>query len=216
MCRKESSITDIALDSGYETPSAFHKAFVQHFGESPSDFRKKNRAEIFPAQQLFIQHKEKMVMEPKIVEREPKRALCVRATGPYSQSAQEAWGGLCAFAMPRGLFEQPGAEAIGVSYDDPETADPDTLRYDACITVADDVEAEGNAQIQTIEGGKYAVFLHEGPYENLTHTYQGIYGQWVPENSAKLRDLPCFEIYLNAPGEVPPEELKTEIYIPIE
>jgi AraC family transcriptional regulator len=34
------SVTDIALDAGYETPDAFARAFRQRFRQSPSDFRK--------------------------------------------------------------------------------------------------------------------------------------------------------------------------------
>ncbi len=39
----------------------------------------------------------------------------------------------------------------------------------------------------------------------------------LPESHHKLRDNPCFEIYLNRdPRRAKPENLKTEIYIPIE
>ena len=34
------SVTDIALDAGYEAPDAFARAFRQRFGQSPSSFRK--------------------------------------------------------------------------------------------------------------------------------------------------------------------------------
>lgn len=34
------SVTDIALDAGYETPDAFARAFRQRFAQSPSSFRK--------------------------------------------------------------------------------------------------------------------------------------------------------------------------------
>ena len=34
-------ITNIALDCGFSTPSAFSKAFKQYYGISPSDYRKK-------------------------------------------------------------------------------------------------------------------------------------------------------------------------------
>jgi len=30
-----------------------------------------------------------------------------------------------------------------------------------------------------------------------------------------LRDVPCFERYLNSPGHTRPENLKTEIYLPL-
>src|SRR6478752_8483555 len=34
------SVTDIALDAGYDAPDAFARAFRQRFGQSPSSFRK--------------------------------------------------------------------------------------------------------------------------------------------------------------------------------
>ncbi len=38
--RQGQSVTDIALDAGYETPDAFARAFRQRFRQSPSSFRK--------------------------------------------------------------------------------------------------------------------------------------------------------------------------------
>jgi AraC-like DNA-binding protein len=34
------SVTDVALDAGYDAPDAFARAFRQRFGQSPSSFRK--------------------------------------------------------------------------------------------------------------------------------------------------------------------------------
>ena len=34
------SVTDIAMDAGYDAPDAFTRAFRQRFGQSPSSFRK--------------------------------------------------------------------------------------------------------------------------------------------------------------------------------
>ncbi|MGI4958955.1 MAG: helix-turn-helix domain-containing protein, partial [Janthinobacterium lividum] len=38
--RSAESVTDIAMDAGYEAPDAFARAFRQRFGQSPSAFRK--------------------------------------------------------------------------------------------------------------------------------------------------------------------------------
>ena len=38
--RGADSVTEIAMDAGYETPDAFARAFRQRFGQSPSAFRK--------------------------------------------------------------------------------------------------------------------------------------------------------------------------------
>jgi AraC family transcriptional regulator len=40
--------------------------------------------------------------------------------------------------------------------------------------------------------------------------------QWYPESGEKLRDLPCFDVYLNRdPRRTKPENLRTEIYVPV-
>src|SRR5262250_3066035 len=38
--RNAQSVTDIAMDAGYDAPDAFARAFRQRFGQSPSSFRK--------------------------------------------------------------------------------------------------------------------------------------------------------------------------------
>jgi AraC family transcriptional regulator len=69
---------------------------------------------------------------------------------------------------------------------------------------------------KAIAGGKYAIFLHAGPYEMFNKTYDQIYQGWLPSSGEQLRDEPCFELYLNSPAQTKPEELRTEIWIPIQ
>ena len=68
-----------------------------------------------------------------------------------------------------------------------------------------------------MHGGQYVKFLHKGPYEKFQETYSNIFDECLPNSNHKLRDNPCFEIYLNKdPRRTKPENLKTEIYVPIE
>ena len=107
-------------------------------------------------------------------------------------------------------------EFIGVSHDDPHITETEKLRYDACLTIKQNIDPEGEIGVKSIDGGKYAVFRHKGPYKNLQRTYDLIYKQWLTESGEQIRDLPCFENYLNSPDTAKPEELLTEIYIPIQ
>ena len=43
-----------------------------------------------------------------------------------------------------------------------------------------------------------------------------IYGKYIPEMECSLRDESSAERYLNNPADTAPEELLTEIYIPVE
>jgi len=59
------------------------------------------------------------------------------------------------------------------------------------------------------------VFLHKGAYTELINTYNGV-ADWIVESGSEVRDLPIIEKYLNSdPRSTKPENLKTEIYIPV-
>ena len=155
-------------------------------------------------------------MKPDIRVMPGQRVLFVRKTGPYSKAAAEAWGALMKFAYSRRLMNAD-TKGIGISHDSPDITPEEKIRYDACITFKGPVKPEGEAGIQTIAGGRYAVFLHKGPYENFSRTYDYIMAQWYPESGERFRDLPCFEHYLNRdPQRTKPENLRSEIYVPIE
>ncbi len=216
LCYTPHSITDIALAAGYETPGAFTRAFSQLFEESPSSFRKKKVIRLVTEQKRVVhnQHKERAV-KPEIKTRKETPVIFVRRTGKYQESARQAWEAVCNHAFPRGLVG-PQSEFIGVSHDDPAITAEEKLRYDACISVAGEAKAEGEVGVQTLTGGNFAVFLHKGPYDKLKSIFGAIYAEWLPSSGKKLRDAPCFEKYLNDCSKTKPEDLLTEIYIPIE
>ena len=63
--------------------------------------------------------------------------------------------------------------------------------------------------------GRCVSLLHKGPYENLSVTYRLIFGAWLPASGRELRDVPCFEHYLNSPQSARPEDLLTVIHVPV-
>jgi len=50
----------------------------------------------------------------------------------------------------------------------------------------------------------------------LGKTYAILCGQWAPRDGYELRSTPCFEEYLNDPGSTAPEDLITDVYVPLE
>jgi len=212
-------VTDIALSAGYESPASFTKAFRQHFGMSPSVFRKNRSADFtrVPLRRTIkFTAKEAKAMKPDFRTVPEQKVIFVRKTGRYDRAASEAWAVLMKFAYPKRLMKKQ-TRMIGISHDSPEITSEDRLRYDACITVDGEIEPEGEVGVQTIPGGRYAVFVHRGPYENLHETYRAIFSGWLPESGETLRDAPVFEVYLNRdPRRTRPENLRTEIWVPVE
>ena len=212
----DAPVTEIALGAGYETPSAFTRAFAGHFGLSPTEYRQRHEPiSLLGARLLALTHLvEDVTMTPEIRTIDPMPVLFVRRTGPYYQAGGEAFGVLCQFAGPRGLLG-PASRMIGISHDDPHVTDESKFRYDACVTIDREVKPEGEVGQKTIAGGKYAVFLHAGAYEGFQQTYDQIFKAWLPGSGEKLREEPCFEVYLNSPDQVKPEDLRTEIWLPL-
>lgn len=215
----DANITEIALASGYETPSAYTKAFKQLFGINPSEYKAaKNHSFIIKNNEEYDNQLRRLIMENfvGIKELRDTKIIAVRKTGKYSEAACAAWSEVCKFAYGNKVIT-PESKMIGIGYDNPTITAEENLRYDACITVKKEVKTEGNVFNAVITGGKYAVFLHKGPYTNMMDTYTAIFAEWVPNNDQKLRDLPVFELYLNKnPERTKPENLRTEIYVPIE
>jgi AraC family transcriptional regulator len=220
------SVTRIAFESGYESHEAFTRAFRLMFGESPSGFRARRGTALFietpsgvhfrangRVNQFRTSTKGWKTMDVRIKRVEPMRVAFVRHVGPYI-ACGKAWEALCEWAGRKGLLV-PGATFLGLSYDDPGVTPEEKLRYDACLVVDDGVEAEGDVGIQEIHGGEYAVITHKGPYENLNKTYARIMGEWLPRSGREASANPSFEKYLNFPDDTAPEDLVTEIHVPL-
>lgn len=223
----QNTVTEAAFDTGYETVESFSRSFSRMFGCAPSRYRTTHWEDVqqrLPGiihyqpdgsgRWLIIHPEGESTMEVRIEHVPAAKAIYVRHTGPYAQCGA-AWETLCAWAGPRGLC-RPDALYIGVSHDDPQITPPERLRYDACITVNDAVTGEGGIGTQTIGGGDYAVVRHQGPYEDLEQLYARLMGQWLPKSGREFDDTKsCFELYLNHPDATPPEELLTDIHLPL-
>ncbi|RXJ87777.1 GyrI-like domain-containing protein [Arcobacter sp. CECT 8985] len=197
-------ITQIAMNSGYETNASFSKAFKKHFGITPKEFAKNAK----------LKRGNKM-LEPKIIKLEDIEILYVRKTGEYTKCSIEAWENLINFVGTE-YFIRDDVMMFGIGHDNPNITQIDKLRYDACLSWVDkSIQEKGEIQSKIIDGGKYAVFLHKGDYKELINTYDGV-SNWIIQSGVELRDLPIIEKYLNKnPITCDKQDLRTEIYIPI-
>lgn len=212
----ELPIGEIAFKVGYENQPSFCKAFKKRFGISAFEFRQNNNAIIHLNKTISKTEEMKNLKstEPKIKDVKARKVIYAQARGQYDKSTAEAWNAVCSFAQKKKLFGF-GTEMIGISYDDPTITDSEKLRYDACIVVSKNIEPEGIIGTKEISGGKYAVFTHLGSYEQLTNSYNYIFGEWIKETKLELRDIPSLEKYLNSPDKTKPEKLQTEIWVPV-
>ena len=106
-------------------------------------------------------------------------------------------------------------EYIAIYNDDPEITDSGSQRADICLACNFEAEPKGDVGVKYIRDGKYAVFTYVGPYANLGKVYAEVFSKLIPEGGFQLAPAPIFDKYCNDPETTKPEDLITELWIPI-
>ncbi len=218
------SITTISLDAGFETPSSFAKAFKKLTGMTPSAARQKGSLSDYANPYFnFKKTREEITVKPTIKTIEEQKIIFIRRKGSYFDSAPAAWKALTEYALQKNLPQQD-VRLLGIAHDDPAVTSEENWRYDACVAGLAEPKADGEVGVQTIAGGKYAVFEHIGAYDTLGDTFRKIFGEWYPVSNIQLREIPCFVHYVGrnfiknygAMSHQERAQCVSHIYVPIE
>ncbi len=153
---------------------------------------------------------EPMCIEVKTLE--PQRVAYRRYTGPY-HGAYQVWQDFAAKLMPDGLPRKDSC-FIGVPLDNPKTTAPEKLRYDACVTVADQYVPTKPLRVRTIAGGDYVV-VRNCPIREIASGYEKVFSAWLPHSGRTVRKAPSFLVAANAQEGIAPTFGITDIYVPL-
>ncbi|MBP6821406.1 MAG: AraC family transcriptional regulator [Acidobacteria bacterium] len=212
------TLTEIALECGFDSSSSLSRAFRKHFGCSPTQFRKQHPPLMLPPSRPRPSSKNSIQIE--IRETPARQALIVERKGLIDQSFS-----LAAAAAFRVLVAEikrvngwPAMrESFGMCPDEASMVPDAEARYQAGFFYEGRVpKMSDEVQRLTIPGGKWAVSIHQGSYDTLWQSWNRLYRDLLPASGSIARHAAPFEIYLNNKKTVSPEELRTEIWIPIE
>lgn len=207
----DASIAEIAKTSGYPNVTSFSRAFSAAYSMPPGEFRERG-AQL--ANELRQTAGGNTVYPVTIEDLPPCRAAGVLHAGPYPEIG-EAFHRLSATLAARNLFAHVRA-MIAVYHDAPGSKPEAQLRSHAAVIIGDDfpVGVDGLEYFDLV-GGKHAVMAHKGPYATLASAYEWLYGKWLPESGENPRDAPPVEVYVNDPRTTSPDQLRTDIRLPI-
>jgi len=94
-----------------------------------------------------------------------------------------------------------------------EANEKGTAIVEVAWPVAGTAKESGDIKVYTLPGGKMARTVHHGPYETCEPTYLKLFS-WICEHHFQIAG-PIREIYPNDPRQVNPEEIITEILVPV-
>ena len=203
-------VAAIARATGYPNHASFTRAFTDLYTLTPSAFRK--RGELRPLPPTF--RTGEPLMYPVTIRQDPARRLAALPhKGPYFEIAR-AFDRLGATLSPRGLLPL-GGQMVGVYYDDPAATPAADLASHAAIELPEPAPIAAPLEQLDLPGGPHAVLTYTGPYSGLPAAYDQLFRNWLPGSGRLPADCPVFEVYLNTPMDTAPEDLITEICLPL-
>jgi AraC family transcriptional regulator len=143
-----------------------------------------------------------------------KRVATVAHRGPYD-TIWKAFEQLGKITEAARWFETKPPVLVGIYYDDPMSMPPAELRSNAGVLVSKSLLLPPRLGEVRIAAGRYAVTTHIGPYQKLADVWARFMGEWLPASGEQFGQGATFELYLNTPLDTRPEDLKTELYVPL-
>lgn len=207
-------VIDISLNYGYDSPTAFNRAFKSVHGIAPSQARAEGTIlKAFPPISFRITIKGDSEMNYRIEKKEAFRIVGV--SEPLEMDIEknfeivpQMWGkaamngtiprlGAMMEGMPMGL--------LGVS----SCNESDNWRY--YIAVASGQPIESDLEEYIVPDSTWAIFSGEGDGKSLQELEKRIVSEWLPTSGYEYANGPDIEVYLNSD----PENMKYEIWIPV-
>ena len=205
----DESITDIALDSGYETLESFLKAFKYEYGIRPSAARQLTNwygliyskaglhyHERKNSHWFYLSSKGDDSVETKIINFKQKRVMGIQNIGDY-WGQPKAWEKLNETISKNNLYSFP-KEYIGVFPDHDEKIPIPQKRSYAAVVVDIDFNNTFGFKEPSIPEGLYAVTVHYGSPEEIGPTWDRWLKEWLPDSGWQVDvSRPMYEWYQN-------------------
>ena len=118
-------------------------------------------------------------------------------------------------------FNVPVQRTIGIYYDNPDFVKEKDLRSAACVEVPDhfQITDRGNLSLlilSSIPGGEYASARFVGPYDKLSAVWTEMTSIIEEQRGLTINGTAAaFEVYVNDAEDTPPNQLITELYMPL-
>jgi AraC family transcriptional regulator len=210
LANSDLEIGAIASRARYGSIATFGRAFKDAFGMSPAAYRQYGSHVAFKAANAAGDASGFPVTVATLPE---QRCAGFDHTGSYMQ-IDHAMGRLFTELAAREILPARPA-MIGVFFDDPDLRPEDELRSRACLPIEGSVAIDPPMVETVLCGGPYAKLSYTGPYADMRGAYRWLLGVWLPGSGHEPGDAPIFEAYLNDPREVPQNELRTDIHLPL-
>ena len=219
--RPQQSVTDIALNNGYETPESFARAFKKISGDSPSFFRRQPswtswHSHYQAFNELRKNHMPSSIPHPPVqIIRSTDIKFAVMEHRGDPQLLGNTIRRFIAWRKKNHLPPKVSA-TFNLLYEHPDEIAPELFHLDLCaaIPLALKTNTDGITE-KTIPAGRCAVLRHIGLEDHLDASIRYLYAEWLPQSGEQLRDFPLYLQRVIFFPDVPEREAVTDIFLPL-
>lgn len=218
--RVEIKVVNVALEAAYESPEAFTRAVKRAVGQSPTEFRKSPRWQLWrevyePARssrRKAMQHE----VQPSVdIVQFPETRLAVLEHRGSHDLLSETIREFIELRKRHGLSPQRSA-TFNLVYDDPSNTPAEEFRMDLGCSIPNGVVGPLHGlNERCIQEGPCARVRVVGGDAELEAALMFLYGAWLPSSGRELRDFPLFFQRVKMFPDVPPHEAVTDVYLPL-
>jgi AraC family transcriptional regulator len=207
-------VIDVAIRYGYDSPTAFNRAFQAIHGVPPSAAQKPGTVlKAFPRVSFQITIKGVTEMNYRIVKKESFRIVGVR--GPLISDAEESFKKVPLFwqeTAQRGLIPQiaglMNTEPMGILGVSTCNENEENFYYIAACT---DKPVPDNMFEFTVPENTWAIFPGSGSPGSIQELQKRIFSEWLPTSGYEWANSPDIEVYLDDN----PSNMKYEVWLPV-
>ena len=219
--RDAQSVTEIAMDAGYDAPDAFARAFRQRFGQSPSSFRKSPDWEPWLAALGPLDNARSKLMQKKFTADDvtirdvPATPVAIIEHRGDPDTLGASIQRFIDWRRAAGLHPKT-SPTFTVWRSERRPASPEYYSVDLCVGTGEPIETEGaGVKAGEIPGGRCAVLRIVGDTHNLEPAALYLYRDWLPASGEEARDFPIYCQRLSFLPEVPEHEAVADVFLPL-
>ncbi|MDH3680165.1 MAG: AraC family transcriptional regulator, partial [Acidimicrobiia bacterium] len=193
------TLSSIAAEVGFATPSDFSRVFKASFGQTPSSWDRRSRLDgqpdLGPPDQGVTGHPD---LTARVVERPACHVAYVRIKEPWQDDHLAAgYARLISWLSERSIPWRTG-QLVGVSWESGKATPLDRLVYDLGITVDPEIPAGDEVAIQHFPAAR-AVEVHCRSLADTARAWDLLYCSWLPGSGYEPADLPAMKRFRTTP-----------------
>ena len=211
----DEKVIDVAVKYGYDSPTAFNRAFKNVHGIAPSQAKSEGVIlKAFPPVSFMITIKGDTCMDYRIERKEAFRIIGIsepleKEIEKNFETVPKMWGKASMDGTIQKLASMMQGNPMGLLG---VSCCNEKEEWKYFIAVANERYIDDSLEEYIVPASTWAIFYGEGTNQSIQELEKRIVTEWLPTSGYEYADAPDIEVYISPD----PNNAKYEVWIPVE